>query len=480
MGVVENVVGSVVLILILLVSGLIYLAAFAHNAQFNEGVKLDIFYDDSRINDLNTLLKITEPKTGRPMGVLLADSVFYRSKVLRFGNKSVNVTNRTADLLKMSFGNNKYYMVVKPRIVKVSLNFIIDGSDSLSQERTFLAGNLKGIISKIETKLNQTNKGYKTGPDETDVIAKIYIMSSKSQKCDEFNSLGDSRITCMVIDDKAMYLQNGTVNTSSDFINNTQFDVDAFHTYYNMTPPFGLAWLNESHYANPSYYFEADYGYGTGFASNFDKKTSLSKITLLFPMSDELSTSSFADECFYKDDWPSFLECTLCRTDCPTERSMKSIQKGIEIAKDNNNIINPIYSYSCDFDYLVPAYNIGYDTFYGNPPGTTSNACQDPNCPGCTLTGPNPTDPMCLHPECASDILDQMANMSRETGGEMINLTDIGSLDVNITDTINKNIDQFTFEIGRMNSSLERDVIQTSQPLPDGQLVDITLWVYKN
>ncbi len=482
MGVVENVVGSVVLIMLLLISGLIYLAAFAHNTQFNEGVKLDIFYDDSRINDLNTVLKITEPTSGRSMGVLLADAVFFRSEVQKFGNKSVNVTNRTTDLLRMSFGTNKYYMVVKPRIVKVSLNFIIDGSDSLSDERTFLAGNLKGILSKIEAKLNETNRGYQNSPGSTDVLATVYILSSKTQKCDLFNNLHDNRIECITIDDKDLYLQNGSVNSSSDFINNTLFNTEAFQKRYNMTPPFGFAWFNGTYYANPAYYYESDYGYGTGFASNFDKKTTLSKLTLLFPMSDELSTSSYADECFYinNSEWPSFLECQLCRDDCPVSRSMKSVEKAIEIAKDNNHIINPIYSYSCDFDYLIPDYNIGYDKFFGNPPGTTSNACQDSNCPGCELTGPNPTDPMCLHPECAGDIIDEMELMANDTGGEVINLADIGSMDINITDTINKNIDQYTLEIGEMNRSIERDVIQTSQPLPNGQLVDITLWVYKN
>jgi len=475
MGVVENVVAAIILIFLLLVSGLIYLTSFAHNTTFNEGVKLDIFFDDSRINDLGTLMKITEVNSGRPIGVLLADAVFYRNEILQFNNVSFNITNKTSELLEMSFGNNKYYLVIKPRIIEVSLNFIIDGSPSLQDERNILAAEIQNILIRIETKLNETNKGYKKNEGDTLVVASIYILGSKAQKCDIFNALADSKIQCFVLNDKDLYLRNGTINSSDDFINNTRLNIDAFHSYYNMTPPFGFAWIAANvsdYYASPSDYYESDWGYGTGYASNFDLKTTLSKLTLLFPMGDELSTSSIADTCFYEPRYEDWVVCSLCDDTCPVERALNSTKKGIQITLDNNHIINPIFSYKCNYNYQ-PIFNDMYNLVYGT---TTSNACGESNCNGCSLSGPD----VCFHPSCQTDILNQMNLMAQQTGGNVINLDEISTMDVNITDTINKNIDQYTLEIGTLNRTLERDVIETSQPLPNGQLVDIRLWVYKN
>jgi hypothetical protein len=475
MGVVENIMSAVILMFILLISGLVYMGSFAHDAIHNAGVKEDVFFDDAHINNLNNLLKITEPESKRTIGVLLADAVYYRNNTLEFNNKTINVTEKVENLLELSFGTNKYYLEIKPRIIEVSLNFIIDGSPSLNQERTILSQNLGKIITSIEKKLNETNAGYEKKVTTKPVRANIYILGSKEEKCEIFDNLSNSKIGCQILSEDKLYLTNTSINTSDVFINNSQYNLDSFLNYYNMTPPFGFEWLESSYYAPTSDYYESDWGFGTGYASNFALKTSLAKLTILFPMSDELSTSSFPDDCFFINGWPEWVTCTICTDDCPTNRSLKSVEKGIKIAKENNHVINPIFSYSCDFEYDLD-FNVGYDNYYGNSEGTTTMVCEESNCPGCETSGSD----VCFHPTCSDSIIEQMQMMADQTGGNIIDLADIETMDLNITDTITQNIDQYLLKVGDLNKNLERDVIETTQPLPNGELVDIRLWVYKN
>jgi hypothetical protein len=468
---VENIIAAIIVLFVLLVGGLIYLTSFAHDTVMNAGMKESVYRDDAYISDLNSVLKITEPESGRSLGVLLADSVYYRNETLEFNNKTINVTQKTMEILNMSFGTTSYYMVVKPRIIEVSMNFIIDGSDSLDQERQKLADNLKDILTNVERKLNETNAGYGTKLGPMPVVAKIYVLAEKDEECDQFD-LHDSRITCEVLDRKKLYLQNMSVNSSSFSLNLTRYDLTAFQTLYNMTSPFTS--MSSSLILYTGEYGASDWGYGVAYASNFDEKTTLSRLTLLFPMGDELSTSSIADRCYNTSDLTYWTVCSLCLDQCPVSRSLSSIDKGIRVALDNYHIVNPIFSYSCDYNYS-DFYSRKFNQYY-NPTVNTSMACNEPQCPGCSVNGSG----VCFHPTCRDEILSQMGYMANQTGGSMIDLQDIQMMDINISNTINMNIDQYAIEIGQYLPYQERDVVEVSQPLPNGQLVDVRLWVYKN
>jgi hypothetical protein len=197
-------------------------------------------------------------------------------------------------------------------------------------------------------------------------------------------------------------------------------------------------------------------------------------LSILFPMGDELSTSSIADQCFNAIDYPTWVGCSLCRDECPVTRSQNSISKGLTVALANSHIINPIFSYSCDYDYQPFFTNIYNQVYHPNPNAT--HACTQANCPGCTLNSSN----VCFHPTCKDEILGQMEMLANQSGGRMIDLQDIATMDLNISETIKQNIDQYAIEIGVLNPYQERDVVETTQPLPNGQLVDVRLWVYKN
>jgi len=458
--------------IILIIGGLVYMANFTGNAVSHIGLKHDVFSDDAYINNLNTVLKVTEPVSGRNMGTLLADAVYYRNGTLTFEENTINITNRTKVLLDMAIGEGNYYLVIKPRIIEVSMNFIIDGSNSLIRERKNLADNLIEILANVERTLNETNTGEELS--DQPVLAKIYILGSKPEQCDIYNILNDSRISCQMLQSRDLYTANATSNASQIIINNTRFNLDSFLEYYNMTPPFGADWLlpTAGHDASEADYYESDWGHGTAYASYFDSTTNLARLSLLFPMGDELSTSSIADECFFTPSYGEWIVCSLCTMDCPVNRSLKSVAKAVEVANDNRHVINPIFSYSCDYDYK-PIYNQMYEQETAT---STTNACGESTCQGCTR---EPNGSVCFHPECQEDILSQMNIAANQTGGSVIHLENITQMDVDITATINHNIRQYTIEIGIRNGSRMRDVIESSHPLPNGQFVDMRLWVYK-
>jgi hypothetical protein len=490
MGVVENIMSAVILMFIMLISGLVYMGSFAHDAIHNAGVKEDVFFDDAHINNLNNLLKITEPISQRPFGILLADAVYYRNNSLVFNNQSINITQKFSELIELSLGTNEYYFELKPRIIEVSMNFIIDGSPSLSEERKILATNLNGIIKSIEKKINESNKGYDRS-DNSIVKADVFILGkSDNEGCRNFTDLGHS---CQIIGGNELYLKDEEVNESMIIINNTRLNIESFLNEHNMTPPYDTDWPDGNQYPNPNDYYEADWGYGMGYASHRDEKTTLAKLTLLFPMSDELSTSSIPENCFSKN-YQEFIVCSLCDDTCPVDRSLASVNKGIKIAKENLHVINPIFSYGCEYNYFY-GDGINYDTATSDSgwnkhdsynsytggfgvDGPGQSLCSNTGCGGCYENTSSKS--ICFHPNCAPNILDQMNLAANETGGQVISLSDIDNMDVYINETIETNIDQFLISLGEKIKTRQRDVIEVSQPLPNGHIVDIKLWVYKN
>jgi hypothetical protein len=500
MGAVDNIMAAVILMFILVIGALLYMTAFAKDTVHTFEAKGTVFSDDQHISNLNNIMKITEPDSGRAMGILLADAVYYRNTTPVINNKTINVTGMLAGLMNLTYGNRKYYLEVKPRIIEVSMNFVIDGSQSLADERQILAANLEQILDKVEQKLNETNAGYKE--KNTNVIANVYVITTNANRldrCGPFDNLSDARITCKIIDNNLLYLKNLTINTSNIFINNSEYNLNSFLGYYNMTPPLGYDWISNrstrGYYASEYDYYEADWGYGTAYASYFNTKVNMARLTLIFPMSDELSTSSIATTCFNKTRYGDWVVCSLCDDNPPFNRSLVSVNKGILVAQENHHIINPIFSYSCDYDYFYgngttysnATATSGWNTYDSLSPYTASFGITDPRpsfcdypsqCKGCSVEAA--TNNICFHPNTRDEILTQMGLMANSTSGRVINLQNISTMDLDISSTISQNIDQYVLMLGEKNASLNREVIEVSQPLPNGQIVDIRLWVYKN
>ncbi|MBD3304343.1 hypothetical protein GF343_04300 [Candidatus Woesearchaeota archaeon] len=462
MSVTENVMGGVIVMFIFLVAGAIVI----HNLTGHTVDKMELtknkYLEEAYSSDFNALLQATEPTTMRSFSDLLTDALYYRQDNLTFGSTTINTREFFTSTLDAAIGEGRYYMEIKPKIIEVSLNFVIDGSNSLQDEREQLAKELPGIIEGVKKKI------YETG--EEIVVANIYILGNRydlkdRQKCDIYNT-DRADITCYVIGAEELYAAPG------DF-NNETFDVnskDQYKVEFNVTPPYSdVGYVRNIRKAGEKDYYEADWGAGVAYASAHNK--GMAKLVVLFPVSDELSTSSIPDACFHISDIPRQKMCDLCSTDCPAERSSASIEKALQVAKTNGHIVNPIYSFTCDYDYK-PMFNTYFEIVNGR---STSNVCSEPVCSGCSVN-----NGVCFHPDCESVILEQMNHVADETFGKVINLEDIQNLVYDISTTIDDNIEEYKFRLGEEYEYAARFVSERSLPLPNKLMTDAKLFIYPN
>ena|GEM_PF-4322351 len=462
MSVTENVMGGVIVMFIFLVAGAIVM----HNLTEHTVSKVDLtknkYLEEAYSSDFNAVLQATEPTTMRSFADLLTDALYYRQDNMTFGNTTVNVRDFFKGTLNAVIGEDRYYLEIKPKIIEVSLNFVIDGSDSLLDERQKLADELPSIIEGVKKKI------YETG--EEIVVANIYILGNKydlkdRQKCDIYNT-NRADISCYTIGADELYAP------PEDF-NNETYDVnskDQYKVEFNVTPPYSDAnYVRNIRKAGEKDYYEADWGAGVAYASAHNK--GMAKLVVLFPVSDELSTSSIPDACFHISDIPRQKMCDLCDTNCPADRSAASVEKALQVAKANGHIVNPIYSFNCDYDYK-PMFNTYFEIVHGR---STSNTCGEAVCGGCSVN-----NGVCFHPECEDVILEQMNHVAGETFGKVINLEDIQNLVYDISTTIDDNIEEYKFRLGAEYEHATRFVSERSLPLPNKLMTDAKLFIYPN
>jgi hypothetical protein len=474
MGATENVFAGVLIIIIFLgFTIFINRSTTEYIVTEYEIVKQSHLYDLYSTN-FNTILQISEPKTKRTMSSLLANSLYYREEVLNFSDKSVNITEEFKIILDEVYGENRYYLSIKPKIIDVSLNFVIDGSNSLQSEREKLAAELPAIVEKVKAKINETGEEW--------VTADVFILeeATETSLCSVFPEESYDHLSsrsCSIIDNNKIYSQIRTELNNETFMTNS---TDYLKFQFNLTAPYeDKNDINSKREGGIKDYFGSDWGTGTAYISILRRDAA--RLVVIFPMGDELSTSSINEDCF---DMPinNFQKraeqkmCDLCEkscsdtTDTETEiRSRKTIEKAVTVAKSFNHIINPIFAYNCDYEYK-DIFNAQYLQVYGT---STTHACSESNCRGCSAEG---TD-TCFHPECKNEILAQMEYIADSTNGKVIDLKEIENLDYDIEGTIRQNIEEYKFELGRMRNGT-RYVITRSIPLPNRMMVDAKLYIF--
>ena len=462
MSVTENVMGGVIVMFIFLIAGAIVLHNLTEHTVERVEITKNKYLEEAYSSDFNAVLQATEPTTMRSFSDLLTDSLYYRQDNLTFGNTTIDAQEFFTTTLDAAVGEGRYYLEIKPKIIEVSLNFVIDGSNSLQDERTRLAEELPGIIEGVKKKI------YETG--EEIVVANVYILGNKydlkdRQKCDIYNT-DRADITCYIIGAEELY-------TPPDDFNNETYDVNSKEQYkieFNVTAPYSdVNYVRNIRKAGEKDYYEADWGAGVAYASAHNK--GLAKLVVLFPVSDELSTSSIPDSCFDISDIPRQKMCDLCNTNCPAERSAKSVELALNVAKANGHIVNPIYSFNCDYDYK-PMFNTYFEIVNGH---STSNVCSESTCGGCSMN-----NGVCFHPDCEQVILEQMNHVASETFGNVINLADIQNLVYDISTAIDDNIEEYKFKVGEEYDHATRYVSERSLPLPNKLMTDAKLFIYPN
>lgn len=478
-GLVENIFSTILMVILFIV---VSINLFSHTTK--DIVKdyrnaEQIYLEESYSNTLNSVLEVDEGITGESMSRLVAKRVFYRKEVIDFKGQQINITDVFKTLLDKVYGEGTYFASIEPIIYDLSLILVFDGSESMVQERQTLADTLPGLIERLKQTSNLS------------VREMVYILSADDDLCNMFT---DQNLSCKNIDNDDLYF--------ATYLSCSALNAD-YRSEYCIVAPFlhtdrevqNYGWQERTRREREQYY-ESDWATGVTYALH-RADMALSNVNIVFPISEEMSTSSFSDECFtdnyYNDEakhWWRTMYCDICRTsDNPdtTDRGQRSVDKAIEMSADVlNDVIYPIYSLEaqCDYEYFTHHRHENLEWYFthdgGGAPVTGGTYCGTSQCAGCQDTGSRPgADWVCLHPEMQPVIEGQMDDLASTTGGSWVRITNVGQLpdmiDQKVTDTLNS----LVFTVGKEQNAtrygLERFL---TLPGKEGNFARLRLFKY--
>lgn len=239
--------------------------------------------------------------------------------------------------------------------------------------------------------------------------------------------------------------------------------------------------------------FYEDWASGSAFAAANAAPQNQATMTMIIPISDELSTGSESEECQNITDFVEKGFCEACNKNyassanygCPVNRSQKTVDFAVSVIQPTGYYVFPILADTCDIPAWKPdgrnwfCKKKGFNP-YGGQCGTDPlcGECYGPDplqCPGLTL---NSSSVGCDKLECRDAIKTQMTQLATETGGEMIELSNLNELSGKIDTNIRGLLDKFTIKIGVQRPDSERYSYHRLIPLSNRLFASVTFWVY--
>ncbi len=153
MGMVEDIVGAIVLIGITIGVSLIMFTQFTKISSESMRFTLQGETAEKYGGTFNSLLEITEPNSRRNFGDLLGSSLYYGNQEMRAKGSYISIIDEFKKLLDSAFPEGNYYFYANPPVRNLHLVFIIDGSDTMVDERDMLAENFDIILEDIKNKV---------------------------------------------------------------------------------------------------------------------------------------------------------------------------------------------------------------------------------------------------------------------------------------------------------------------------------------
>lgn len=450
MSAVDNIFMTFAVIAIFLIVGVVIMGKTSDNIMIEQQAEQTAVELDSYETNLDSILMIQEKISQRSFGNLIGDTIFYRDNILNFSNTSINVSAQLQEVLDYAYGKGKYYFTIKPEIDNITLIFLFDGSNSLQEEREIVASRLNSIMTSLETKFG------------IPISAFAYVLAKNETKCDTFGS-----IACETLKDNDIYQCYGSVCFSA--------------------PP-------STDDFDKALYYESDWAAGASFIVN-RLDNIFSHIKIVFPVSEELSTSSIPNRCFVTDFefWSSQITCDVCDPveNTTINRSLYRVNKLINLSKNKEGLVMyPINAHPKSVDDCEYGYNtvsellrINFESEYNL---TLDNYCGvvhegEQICPGCV---DNPADPnlICFHPEAADNIQEQMERVGLSTPhGGVIALQNVDELPEQLEATISEIIESFEFNVGEFKEDTTRFAFERKLPLPgiSGDYAILNVWIYE-
>lgn len=471
----DSIVNIIIILAAVIVLATVISTVIIKNTAQDAAQDRNIFFEERTNAAVDAILTSTENSSGLKMSELMGMSMWTLQKNIQVGSASVDLTNETKVRFDRVFGVNNYYLRLEPVIQGVSVMFVLDSSSTVSEEREKINQTLAIIRERIKDIIDVTG-------DEK-IITHIYLLPSEGDSdCDMFNDLSLPDTTCTQWDQDSLYRR----------INYEGWERPGFAgmSYEN--------WAIQNYVARPIDFAESDWAAGVAAAALEYKQNPRLRVTtninLIFPLSDELPTSSKSDSCFVQTDLWKFVLCSMCQDTVPVERSRRAIEQAIEFANNASSIVFPIYSVNCDYRELYYAgfndfstFDNPYENQFSGPPQShtfTENDfpqdswCHQDACGGCTIQG-NPDNPeMCFHDNAFDELRYQMSWIANETNGTVFDVNNVESIPDQIVFAFQQTVAYYDFAIGFKDAQRDRFVYDKVVPLPNGALGRIELWVY--
>jgi hypothetical protein len=355
----------------------------------------------------------------------------------------------------------------------MTISFVIDGSDSMKEERDKLAYVLIDLLNNLEDLMPIPG---------TQIDAKVYVLGIEENLCNGFDSG-----TCRIIGFDELYSTQDIINTPHEYFGESY---GQFSSYSD--------WLAIDPQASENDYARSDWIAGMVVAHQEYLKTHENPtVNILVPISDEMSSSSQADECFgiptNDPSWISFIDyyaCSLCETTCPIDRQKRNLEEFKEYMKESAVVIIPISSFDDTFNYEEVLEDASV-TDYSSKFTTCSDvhACQGSilcdnryRCEGCQCTDCESPDDrkVGVNPECRQYTRELMDEIAQEFYGDMIDIRDIDELDDMLEEHIDAAVDSLTLEVGEREDERTRYIYERVITLPNKNSGEINLWIYEN
>lgn len=448
---VQNILSMVILVIFISVVGIIvYNSNVESLGKSYESQKLEFSYN-IHSNSFDTFLSIYDNESKTTMIDLATRSAREQKEIINISGVAINVKEKFYEILDETYGIGNYYLRITPKIADISLNFVIDGSSTLEDERKELAAKLPNLISTIRSQNGASG--------ESNIIANIFILGSPVNASDNacesiFKVSQYSEINCEYLN--AFHLYERPIIDP----NVATLDFNTYKIDYNILPPYGSNKAgvdNVREFSGGSEdYVEADWGSGVAYVSA--KMKDSARLVLIFPMSDELSTSSIAQTCFTSSLIPDRngdkrreqKVCDFCVEACSdpntVKRALDTVTAGTTVASDNNHVIYPIFAYDCDYPYNKRTFDSYFENLFSIQLNNGDTACNNLLCGGCSVD-PD-TNNICFHPECKETILTHMEYMANKTQGEIIKLSNLDQLVNSVQNGILRTLNSFEVEVG--------------------------------
>ena len=442
---------------------------------------------------IQSLLLSHEEDTQTAYELILMHALREASEEVTLQGTTINVTQAFTTILDELLGENNYYFEATPILEGIAVSYVFDGSPSLVSARTTVDEQLPALVDEIRDLLD---------PD-MHFFNNIYILNTVEQVlnqqnlCEQLTSVDSETIFCEDLRGDPFYEYLSLRGVIPPII-------DGFNSFNS--------WQLANVAASTEHLSESDWALGTVYASLRHQENrivrDLTNKHIIITISDELASSSKADECYSQEEETDFLFCTLCKDECPTQRSQPLVDQATTILTANNDLFVGFYDTDCDYEYndalndfsltkytcqfldspsrCVGVYEEGDDQWhpqYNAPIASTrlggEGWCDQDRCGACTPDVQNPqNNDYCFHSHCFDQLITQLETLAQATSGEALPLSDLDQLTGFVAQYVEEQYSNFNLQVGVRDDERDRFIVDQEIRLRDGTSITIAFWLY--